>query len=219
MAHKVQLTLCCGDYEIVRALKEGAVEPDGIELTMVTSPDSTTRHWRFLRNREFDVAEVSSSSYIVARDQGMPFDAHPRIPAPPLPPRLRLRQHVQGHQQPEGSHRQARRREVLPGHRDPVAARHPRGRIRRAAQVHRMDHRTRRGRRFRAARGPQADAHARRPELRGHARVGRGGRGAASRPHLAGHRKASRRRAPVGPTTRARSAATGTRPASSRSCT
>lgn len=77
MARKLQLTLCCGDYEIVRALKEGAVEADGIELTMVTSPDSTTRHWRFLRNREFDVAEVSSSSYIIARDQNMPFDAIP----------------------------------------------------------------------------------------------------------------------------------------------
>jgi len=77
MAAKLQLTLACGDYEIVRALKEGAVEPDGIELTMVTSPDSTTRHWRFLRNREFDLAEVSSSSYIIARDQGMPFDAIP----------------------------------------------------------------------------------------------------------------------------------------------
>lgn len=77
MAHKLKLTLACGDYEIVRALKEGAVEPDGIELTMVTSPDSTTRHWRFLRNREFDLAEVSSSSYIIARDQGMPFDAIP----------------------------------------------------------------------------------------------------------------------------------------------
>jgi 4,5-dihydroxyphthalate decarboxylase len=77
MAHKLKLTLCCGDYEIIRALKEGTVEVDGIELTMVTSPDSTTRHWRFLRSREFDVAEVSASSYIIARDQGMPFDAIP----------------------------------------------------------------------------------------------------------------------------------------------
>ena len=39
--------------------------------------DSTTRHWRFLRNREFDMAELSCSSYIVARDQGLPFRAMP----------------------------------------------------------------------------------------------------------------------------------------------
>jgi 4,5-dihydroxyphthalate decarboxylase len=77
MATKIPLTLACGDYEIVRALKEGAVVPDGIDLTVLTAMDSTTRHWRFLRNRDFDMAEVSSSSYIVARDQGFPFRALP----------------------------------------------------------------------------------------------------------------------------------------------
>jgi 4,5-dihydroxyphthalate decarboxylase len=74
---KLQLTLACGDYEIVRPLKEGLVQPDGIELTILTAMDSTTRHWRFLRKNEFDVAEVSSSSYIISRDRGMPFHAIP----------------------------------------------------------------------------------------------------------------------------------------------
>ncbi len=73
----IHLTLACGDYEIVRALKEGKVKPDGIELTVLTNMDSSTRHWRFLRNEEFDVAELSSSSYLIARDTGMPFDAIP----------------------------------------------------------------------------------------------------------------------------------------------
>src|SRR5579885_253674 len=77
MAKKLSLTLACGDYEIVRALKEGTVEPDGIELTILTDMDSSTRHWRFLRNHEFDVAEASASSYVVARDQGHPFHAIP----------------------------------------------------------------------------------------------------------------------------------------------
>ena len=77
MTSKLQLTLACGDYEIVRALKEGSVQPDGIELTILTKMDSSTRHWRFLRNREFDVAELSSSSYLLARDQDMPFEAIP----------------------------------------------------------------------------------------------------------------------------------------------
>lgn len=77
MAKKLHLTLAVGDYEIVRALKEGKVEPDGIELTVLTDMDSTTRHWRFLRNEDFDVAEVSCSSYLVARDQGMPFEGLP----------------------------------------------------------------------------------------------------------------------------------------------
>lgn len=77
MAGKLALTLACGDYEIVRALKDGTVRPDGIDLTILTTMDSSTRHWRFLRGREFDVAEVSSSSYLLARDQGLPFEAIP----------------------------------------------------------------------------------------------------------------------------------------------
>lgn len=74
---RLSLTLACGDYEIVRPLKEGLVRPDGIELIMVTDADSTTRHWRFLRNRDYDAAEVSASSYIAARARGLPFEALP----------------------------------------------------------------------------------------------------------------------------------------------
>jgi 4,5-dihydroxyphthalate decarboxylase len=77
MAKKLTLTLACGDYEITRALKEGIVQPDGIDLVMLTDMDSTTRHWRFLRNRDFDMAETSASSYIVSRDQGLPFEGLP----------------------------------------------------------------------------------------------------------------------------------------------
>lgn len=80
MSKKIQLTLACGDYEIMRALKEGEVTPDGIDLTVLTDMDSTTRHWRFIRNRDFDMAETSGSSYIVARDQDMPFQALPVFP-------------------------------------------------------------------------------------------------------------------------------------------
>jgi 4,5-dihydroxyphthalate decarboxylase len=77
MSTKIPLTLACGDYEIVRALKEGVVKPDGIDLTVLTAMDSTTRHWRFLRNRDFDMAETSGSSYMVAFDKGDPFRAIP----------------------------------------------------------------------------------------------------------------------------------------------
>ena len=77
MAKKIPLTLACGDYEIIRALKEGEVAPDGIDLTVLTEMDSTTRHWRFIRNRDFDMAETSASSYIVARDQGEAVTALP----------------------------------------------------------------------------------------------------------------------------------------------
>lgn len=80
MPTAVELTLACGDYEILRPLKDGIVRPDGIDLRVVTAMDSPTRHWRFLRNREFDMAEVSSSGYIAARDNGLPFRAIPVFP-------------------------------------------------------------------------------------------------------------------------------------------
>jgi 4,5-dihydroxyphthalate decarboxylase len=77
MPKKLNLTLACGDYEIVRPLIDGTVEVDGVDLTILTDMDSATRHWRFLRNREFDVAELSSSSYLAARDNDFPVRAIP----------------------------------------------------------------------------------------------------------------------------------------------
>ena len=130
----IPLTLACGNYEIVRALLDGTVKPDGIDLTILTDMDSTTRHWRFLREGHFDVAETSCSSYIVARDKRHGDHGHSGVPASALPPRLRVHQHQQGHQEADRPDRQEDRHQVVPGHRDPLDARHPRARIRRAAQ-------------------------------------------------------------------------------------
>ena len=77
MPKKLSLAFACGDYEIVRPLIDGKVEVDGVDLTILTDMDSATRHWRFLRNGEFDVAEVSISSYLAARDNDWPFRAIP----------------------------------------------------------------------------------------------------------------------------------------------
>jgi 4,5-dihydroxyphthalate decarboxylase len=77
MSSKLHLTLAAGDYESIRALKEGAVKADGIELTVLTDMTSDVRHWRTLRNREFDVAELSMSNYLMAKYTGLPFVAIP----------------------------------------------------------------------------------------------------------------------------------------------
>ncbi|HEY2986109.1 MAG TPA: ABC transporter substrate-binding protein [Candidatus Binatia bacterium] len=77
MTTKVHLTLACGDYESVRALIDGKVEPDGIELTVLTDMPSDKRHWRMIRGREFDVAELSMSNYLAAKFRGQPFTAIP----------------------------------------------------------------------------------------------------------------------------------------------
>lgn len=77
MSKKLPLTLATGDYESIRALKEGTVQPDGIELTVLTDMNSDVRHWRMLRNKEFDVAELSMSNYLMAKYTGQPYTAIP----------------------------------------------------------------------------------------------------------------------------------------------
>jgi len=77
MTKNISLSLACGDNEIVRPLMSGKVLVDGVDLTVLTDMDSATRHWRFLRNNEFDIAELSSSSYLAARDNDWPFHAIP----------------------------------------------------------------------------------------------------------------------------------------------
>src|SRR5215467_1783324 len=70
MAGKLQLTVACGDYEIVRALREGAVTADGLDLVMLTGMGPRERHWRMARKAEFDVCEANVGAYFMERDQG-----------------------------------------------------------------------------------------------------------------------------------------------------
>lgn len=80
MAHRIHLSLACGDYDINRALIEGTVRPDGVDLTVIVEP-SPQRHWRMGRYREYDVCEFSLASYLAMRDRGdFPVIAIPAFP-------------------------------------------------------------------------------------------------------------------------------------------
>jgi hypothetical protein len=71
------LTLACGDYDRTRALEEGSVRADGIELTYLRLPVEET-FFRMLRHREFEVAEMSLSSYVISlQSDRSPFVALP----------------------------------------------------------------------------------------------------------------------------------------------
>ena len=74
---KLKLTVAVGDYEIVRALSDGTVLADGIELVMLTGMGSRERHWRMARKTEFDVCEINIGGYYMARDRGEPLAAIP----------------------------------------------------------------------------------------------------------------------------------------------
>ncbi|HXF80536.1 MAG TPA: hypothetical protein VN598_16840 [Usitatibacter sp.] len=62
---KLKLSLGCWNYDRTRALADGSVKADGIELTYLDMPVEET-FFRMLRHREFDVAEMSLSSYTVS---------------------------------------------------------------------------------------------------------------------------------------------------------
>jgi hypothetical protein len=73
----MHLTLACGDYDRTRALHEGTIRPDGIELTSLRLPVEET-FFRMMRHREFEVAELSLSSYVVSlQSDPAPFIALP----------------------------------------------------------------------------------------------------------------------------------------------
>jgi 4,5-dihydroxyphthalate decarboxylase len=66
---KLRLTLAVGDYDITRPLLDGVVEIPGVDLVTVSYP-SPQRHWRMLRHREFDAAELSLGSFVAQHTSG-----------------------------------------------------------------------------------------------------------------------------------------------------
>ena len=78
---RLRLSLACWNYDRTRALMDGAVQPDGIDLTYLDLPVEET-FFRMLRHREFDVAEMSLSSYTVSMfREPRPFVAIPIFPS------------------------------------------------------------------------------------------------------------------------------------------
>jgi 4,5-dihydroxyphthalate decarboxylase len=75
------LSLACWNYDRTRALFDGRVCADGIDLTCLDLPVEET-FFRMLRHREFDVAEMSLSSYVVSLfAPDAPFVAIPVFPS------------------------------------------------------------------------------------------------------------------------------------------
>jgi 4,5-dihydroxyphthalate decarboxylase len=79
--NKLKLTFACWDYDRTRALADGRVRPDGIDLTYLNLPVEET-FFRMMRYREFECSEMSLSSYVASlqRDDP-PFVAIPVFPS------------------------------------------------------------------------------------------------------------------------------------------
>jgi 4,5-dihydroxyphthalate decarboxylase len=77
----MRLTLACWDYDRTRALADGSVVPDGIELVYLNRPVEET-FFRMMRYREFDCSEMSLSSYVASLGAEQPaFVAIPVFPS------------------------------------------------------------------------------------------------------------------------------------------
>jgi len=78
---KLRLSFGCWNYDRTRALMDGTVQPDGIDLNYLDMPVEET-FFRMVRFREFDVAEMSLSSYAVSLFKpDKPFIAIPVFPS------------------------------------------------------------------------------------------------------------------------------------------
>jgi 4,5-dihydroxyphthalate decarboxylase len=78
----VPITLSCGPYDRVEALREGLVQPEGVQLTYVPVQSPPELFARMIKKGSFDAAEMSLSLYTQLRLRGdFPFIALPVFPS------------------------------------------------------------------------------------------------------------------------------------------
>ncbi len=65
------MTVACGDYDRIRALKDGSVRAEGLNLNVIILPIEEI-FFRVARFQDFDAAEMSLSSYLIAKSRGAP---------------------------------------------------------------------------------------------------------------------------------------------------
>ncbi|MCC6473020.1 MAG: ABC transporter substrate-binding protein [Burkholderiales bacterium] len=68
---KLRLSMLTGDYEIVRALKDGTVKPEGIDLVIGGYPGSRDIHTKVAVGAGCDINEFNGGQYCVVKDQGL----------------------------------------------------------------------------------------------------------------------------------------------------
>jgi 4,5-dihydroxyphthalate decarboxylase len=77
----VRISLACWDYDRTRAIADGRIQPEGLTVDYIALPPEET-FFRMARFREFDVAELSLSTYAVSRRVAEPpFVAVPVFPS------------------------------------------------------------------------------------------------------------------------------------------
>jgi 4,5-dihydroxyphthalate decarboxylase len=75
---QLEIDLACGDYDLVRALRDGKVRAEGMDINFISIEKPPEVHWRMGIHNEFDAAEMSFGSYVAGKARGdFPFVAIP----------------------------------------------------------------------------------------------------------------------------------------------
>jgi 4,5-dihydroxyphthalate decarboxylase len=77
MTAKLKLSIACDDFEIIRALKDGTVSFESLDLSFAEEMSNPVRHRRMVRDLAFDICELNIVPYIIARSQGCEITAIP----------------------------------------------------------------------------------------------------------------------------------------------
>jgi 4,5-dihydroxyphthalate decarboxylase len=64
----LKLTLICSDNDRTRPIIDGQIRPDGIDLS-ITVAHPSEMFWRQLSTSEFDISEMSMSSFLIITAQ------------------------------------------------------------------------------------------------------------------------------------------------------
>ena len=65
----LQVTMACGPYDRLQALKEGIIKPEGIDLRYIEIQSPPEIFARMLKTHSFDIAEMSSAHYITMKSR------------------------------------------------------------------------------------------------------------------------------------------------------
>jgi len=81
MSKNLQLSMACHNYDRIQPLFDGSIKPDGIDLICIANTAAET-FFRMLRHKEFDMCEMSLSSYVATLFSDDPaFIAIPVFPS------------------------------------------------------------------------------------------------------------------------------------------
>ncbi|RDE10079.1 ABC transporter substrate-binding protein [Pelagibacterium lacus] len=76
----VPVRIACDAFDTMRALQDGSIGVEGAVLHFETEMTNPERHRRMVRDLAFDICELNVSTYLIARERGVPITAIPIFP-------------------------------------------------------------------------------------------------------------------------------------------